>query len=569
MGVQGLNFPQFVYERPDTAAMTEAFDSALAQFESANDLPAAEAAIQAMYDLRSQFTTMYNLCMIRHTIDTRDAFYEQENNFFDTAAPQFEALTTRYYRALLDSAQRAELEAKWGQQLFAIAELSLKTFRPEVLEDLQEENRLSSEYTKLKATAEIEFEEKTYNLSSIIVKEIDQDRSVRRRATAAKIDWFARHSAEMERIFDDLVKVRHRIARKLGFDNFVGLGYARMLRTDYTAEMVAVFRKQIEDHIVPLTTRLYKRQAQRLGLEQLAHYDEGLRFPEGNPQPQGEAEWIIEKAGKMYRELSPDTDAFFRFMRERKLMNLLAQDGKATGGYCTYIDAYKAPFIFSNFNGTSGDIDVLTHEAGHAFQVYSSRHVGISEYNWPTYEACEIHSMSMEFFTWPWMEEFFGEATERYRFGHLSGALSFLPYGVAVDEFQHWVYEHPEASPAERNAAWRDLEKRYLPHRDYEGNAYLEAGGYWQKQNHIFSSPFYYIDYTLAQICAFQFWLRDRQDHDAAWADYVKLCRAGGSRSFLRLVELAGLRSPFDPAAVREVVAEVDRYLDEVDDAQI
>ena len=112
---------------------------------------------------------------------------------------------------------------------------------------------------------------------------------------------------------------------------------------------------------------------------------------------------------------------------------------------------------------------MLTHEAGHAFQVYSSRDLSISEYNWPTYEACEIHSMSMEFFTWPWMAKFFKEAVDQYRFGHLSGAIYFLPYGVAVDEFQHFVYANPEATPAERNHAWREIEKKYLPQREYEG----------------------------------------------------------------------------------------------------
>jgi M3 family oligoendopeptidase len=256
-------------------------------------------------------------------------------------------------------------------------------------------------------------------------------------------------------------------------------------------------------------------------------------------------------------------------MLENNLLDLVSKKGKAGGGYCTYIENYKAPFIFSNFNGTSGDIDVLTHEAGHAFQVYESRHYEIPEYNWPTYEACEIHSMSMEFFTWPWMKLFFEEDAEKYYFSHLSSALLFLPYGVSVDEFQHFVYEHPESSPTERKAAWREIERKYLPHRDYEENDYLEHGGFWQRQAHIYNSPFYYIDYTLAQICALQFWKRSRENRQEAWGDYVHLCRQGGSKSFLQLVETANLTSPFADGCVKGVIDEVHAWLDEVDDTKL
>src|SRR5699024_4976318 len=320
--------------------------------------------------------------------------------------------------------------------------------------------------------------------------------------------------------------------------------YVRMNRIGYDANDVKNFRDQVRDEIVPLANDLYHRQAKRIGIDDLKYYDLPLNFLSGNATPKGSAQWIIEKGQKMYEELSPETAAFFTFMTTKQLMDLEAKKGKESGGYCTFIDNYESPFIFSNFNGTSGDIDVLTHEAGHAFQVYRSRHLGIPEYAFPTFEAAEIHSMSMEFFTWPWMEQFFEEDTEKYKFSHLSSSLQFLPYGVAVDEFQHVVYENPTMSPADRKAAWKDIEAIYLPHRDYDGHPYLEAGGFWQRQSHIYQSPFYYIDYTLAQICAFQFWVRMQENHKEAWKDYLHLCSLGGSKSFLELVEEANLRSP-------------------------
>jgi len=563
-----LVFEDFTYERPDMETFSNRFEALLQEFEEAGSAAAQKRIFSQLNDMRTELLTMYNLCHIRHTMDTQDEFYEAENDFFDQQMPSFQALVTRLYQVVLDSPFREELEKSWGAQFFRVAELSLKTFIPEILEDLREENRLSSEYIKLKATARIEFQGEEYNLSSIQKLEVNPDRQTRREAAEAKWDFYATHIEKTDHVYEQLVHTRHRIARKLGYDNFVQLGYDRLGRSDYGPEQVARFRREVKEHIVPAANALYERQRRRLGLEQLKYYDEEYRFPSGNPEPKGDPKWIITHAGTMYEELSSETKAFFNYMRNKHLMDLETRPGKATGGYCTYIGKYKSPFIFSNFNGTSGDIDVLTHEAGHAFQVYASRDFQINEYIWPTLEACEIHSMSMEFFTWPWMRLFFEEDTEKYRFAHLANALLFMPYGVAIDEFQHFVYENPDCSPAERRAAWRRIEGDYLPHRDYDGNAFLEDGGYWHKQTHVFSSPFYYIDYVLAQTCALQFWKRNTEDHQSAWSDYLTLCRAGGSRPFLDLVELSGLQSPFDPGVLQEVVGEAGSWLDRIDDAE-
>lgn len=562
-----MKFPDYQYQRPEMGDFTSRFELLLSQFEQADSFAKQNDCFSRVNEMRTEFMSMYNICYIRHTIDTEDKFYEAENSFFDREMPSYEGLNTKFYRLLLGSKFRKELEAKWGSQLFTIAELSLKTFKPAILEDMQEENRLSSEYVKLKASARIDFKGKEHNLSSIFVEETGPDRASRAAASTAKWAFFESNADSFDSIFNMLVKTRHGIARKLGFDNFIELGYARMLRSDYNAEMVARFREQIRQYVVPLATSLYERQRKRLGVDKLKFYDEEFRFASGNPAPKGDPKWIIKHADEMYTELSGETKEFFHFMQENQLMDLETKPSKATGGYCTYIGKFKAPYIFSNFNGTSGDIDVLTHEAGHAFQVYASRNIGINEYNWPTYEACEIHSMSMEFFTWPWMHLFFKTDTNKYKFAHLSNAICFLPYGVAVDEFQHFVYENPNASPKERNQAWKAIEHKYLPHRDYDGNQYLENGGFWQKQSHIYASPFYYIDYTLAQICAFQFWLKDQKNHKQAWADYLRLCQAGGSLSFLELVKLADLNSPFEDESIASVVKDIKTWLDSIDDS--
>ncbi|HEY2420314.1 MAG TPA: M3 family oligoendopeptidase [Neobacillus sp.] len=564
-----MSFETYTYQRPDLEEVKANFHVAIENFKNARSVEEQINAMQEVNKLRNGLSTMLNLCSIRHSIDTNDEFYKAEQDYMDEIEPEIEGLVTKYYQALVDSKFQSELKEKWGKQLFSLAEGQLKTFKPEIVPLLQQENRLSSEYTKLIASAKIDFEGEERTLAQLEPFTQVADRAMRKKANEAKFGFLAEHEEELDRLYDELVKVRTEIAQTLGYKNFVELGYYRMMRTDYNADMVAKFRQQVKDFIVPIASKLKVRQQGRIGVEQLKYFDENFIFKTGNAAPKGSPEWIINNGQKMYEDLSEETGAFFSFMQENNLMDLVAKKGKAGGGYCTYIEDYKAPFIFSNFNGTSGDIDVLTHEAGHAFQVFSSRHFEIPEYYWPTYEACEIHSMSMEFFTWPWMDLFFKEDTDKYKFSHLSDALLFLPYGVSVDEFQHWVYENPEATPRERKLQWREIEKKYLPHKDYDGNVYLEGGGFWQRQGHIYNSPFYYIDYTLAQICAFQFWKRSREDHKEAWADYVNLCKLGGSMSFTKLVEKANLISPFEEGCVQSVVGEIETWLNSVEDKKL
>ncbi|GAA0590360.1 M3 family oligoendopeptidase [Virgibacillus siamensis] len=494
-------FEEYTYKRPDMKDTKEKFNSLLSAFTNAASIKEQNKAIKAINDFRNTLSTLANLVYIRASIDTNDEFYQTERDFFDEVEPEIVEMNTIFYKELVKSPFRDALEEQWGPQLFQIADHEIKAFSPEVMELLQKENKLSSEYSKLVASAQVDFRGDTYTLAQLSPFAQHKDRSIRKKAVEASTGFFAENAEKFDDIYDQLVKTRHEIATTLGYKNFVELGYVRMLRIDYDSDMVEVFRKQVRESIVPFVTRLYKKQAERIGVEKLKYYDEAFQFPAGNATPKGNPEWIIANGKKMYRELSDETDQFFQYMMDRHLMDLEAKKGKEAGGYCTFVEDYQSPFIFSNFNGTSADIDVLTHEAGHAFQFYSSRNIGIPEYLMPTYEAAEIHSMSMEFFTWPWMELFFKEDTDKYKYSHLADGLQFLPYGVAVDEFQHLVYENPDWSPAERKQAWKRLEETYLPHRDYDGHPYLEAGGFWQRQGHIYDVPFYYIDYTLAQIC--------------------------------------------------------------------
>ena len=561
-----MKFSEYAYERPNVARFEEEFNGLLATFREAKNADEQEAAMVAINKLRGALSTQETLVSIRHSVDTNDEFYKAEQDFFDETSPMFQKYSTEFYEALVSSPFRVELEKKYGKQLFQIAELTIKTFSPDIIGDLQQENKLTTEYSKLIASAKIFFEGEERTLSQLAPFMRSTDRSMRKRAEEARTAFLSEHEEQLDRIYDELVKVRTKMAKKLGFPSFVEMGYARMNRTDYNADMVSSFRKQVLEEIVPVATKLKERQRERVGVDELYYYDENIVFPSGNAAPKGNPEWIVQNGKKMYDELAPEMSEFFNYMLDHELMDLVSKKGKQSGGYCTFIYDYKSPFIFSNFNGTSDDIDVLTHEAGHAFQVYQSRNYEVPEYLFPTYEAAEIHSMSMEFLTWPWMNLFFENEVEKYKFDHLSSALLFIPYGVSVDEFQHYVYSNPDATPAERKQAWREIERKYLPHRNYESNLYFDQGGFWQKQAHIYQSPFYYIDYTLAQICAFQFWKQSREDYQAAWTNYLHLCKLGGSLSFTKLVEEAGLISPFKDGCVTSVITSIEEYLNSIDD---
>ena len=564
-----MKFNDYKYEKINIDETKEKFSNLIKSFSDAENLEEQTKYMDEIIKLRNHIETMETLVSIRHSIDTTDEFYDKENEYVDEISPILFGFISEFYKALVNSKFRADLEKKYGKFLFDLAENTLKTFNEEIIPDLQEENRLSSKYSKLIASAKIQFDGEEKNLSEMVPYTQSKDRNVRIEASKKVAHFFKENKDKFDKIYDGLVKVRTTIAQKLGYKNYVELGYARLSRLEYDSEMVASYRKQVLENIVPLHTELRQRQAKRLGLDKLKFYDEPIKFNSGNADPHGDPEWILNHGKTMYNELSKETAEFFSFMTEKNLLDLLSKKGKMSGGYCTYIPEYKSPYIFANFNGTSHDVDVLTHEAGHAFQVYQSRGYEIPEYLWPTYEACEIHSMSMEFLTWPWMDLFFENDAEKYKFIHLSEALLFIPYGVTVDEFQHWVYENPNATPDDRRAKWLEIEKKYLPTRDYGEVDDLKEGIFWFRQGHIFNSPFYYIDYTLAQVCAFQFWIKSQENREKAWDEYLSLCKLGGSKPFFELMKAANLKNPFDQGTIASVIPKIREFLESIDDMKL
>ena len=558
-----MKFKEMQYTRPDLAEVIARMQEITNQLKEAKSFEEADKAFLAFDKETRHIETMGTLSSIRHSIDTRDKFYDAEDTWWNNTMPQLQEYQQQWIEALLVSPFRSAFEEKYGSLIFVNAEIAKKAFSPEIIPEMQKENELTQSYDKLIASAQIPFEGGVYTISQMSPFKNDSDDARRLAAWKAEGQWYKDHQAELDRIYDELVKLRDAMGKKLGYEGYTTLGYYRMSRNCYTKEDVAAFRKAVVKYVVPVADEIYRRQAERIGKTYpMSFADNILEFRSGNPKPQGTPDDIVKAGTKFYDELSPETSRFFHTMLDGELMDLLSTEGKRAGGYCTSIPDYEVPFIFANFNGTQGDVEVITHEAGHAFAAWYNRDRVPMETVWPSMEGCEVHSMSMEFFGEGWADDFFGKDARKFLYSHLAGALTFIPYGTMVDHFQHIVYEKPEMTPAQRHAAWKELLGIYMPWVKLDGEIpFYSDGEGWQRQLHIYDSPFYYIDYCLAQTVSLQFWALLQEDRKTAWERYMAYTKQGGSRTFTELLAHAGLESPFDDACLRGVCEKAEKYL--------
>ena len=562
-----MKFSEMPYTRPDPDEVKKELSELTGRLKNAGSYEEARAVFLEKEEKEKAVDTMGTLAFVRHSIDTRDEFYDKEIEFWDEVGPEFEEYEQEWLSAMLESPFRKDFEQEYGDLLFLNAEIDRKTFAPEIIEDMQKENELVTEYDKLIASAQIPFEGGVYTLSQLEPFQTDADDSRRLAAWKAKGQWFKDNQPQLDRIYAELVRLRDGMGRKLGYGGYTQLGYYRMERNCWTKEDIEKFRAAVQKYLVPVADSIMREQAKRLGITYpLSFADAALSFRSGNPRPVGTPDDILAQGRKFYDDLSPETSEFFRTMLDCGLMDVLSTEGKEGGGYCTDFLLYEVPFIFANFNGTKGDVEVVTHEAGHAFAYWMNRKRIPTEYTDPSAEACEVHSMSMEFFGWKNADGFFGPDAQKFKYSHLSDALTFIPYGTMVDHFQHIVYEKPEMTPAERHAEWKRLLGIYMPWIRLDGEIpFFSEGKGWQRQSHIYESPFYYIDYCLAQTVSLEFWAMIRKDPDDAWKHYMAYTRQGGSCTFTDLLKNAGLVTPFDEACLREVCGAATEWLGSLD----
>ena len=552
-----MKFSEYKYERLDFEKINTKIVSLVNNMAECKSFEAFDNNIVEINKIRNHVESMKTLASINYSINTHDESISIENKYWDEYGPEYKKIDKIFYEAIVNSDFKEEIENKYGRHFYKLVEFSLKEFSEEIVEDLKIENKLCSEYTKLLASAKILYDGKYNNLSQMNKYMLSDNREERKKASERFYNYFESIEDKFNSVFEELVKVRNRMAKKLGYDDFVELGYLRMKRTEYTEKDVDKFRKEVREKWIPLVDEFNKQKKERLNIDELKYYDDDVEYPGWNMEPVTDYDETLEAASKMYHELSKETGEFFDFMIENGFMDLETKESKGFGGYCTYIPEIKAPFIFSNFNKTFDDVDTLTHEAGHAFQLYMSRNIDMPEINFPTLDCCEIHSMTMELLTWPWMKLFFKDDEEKFKRTHMATIVRLIPYCMIVDEFQHIIYKNPKLTPEERNSEWRRLEKIYTPWKNYDGNKFLEKGCWWFKQGHIFKNPFYYIDYALAEVCALQIWSNMEENYDEVLENYMEICRDAGKRSFVETVNAGNLKSPFEEGCLDNIIGKI------------
>lgn len=557
-----MKFSEMPYVRPDMDKVKAELNACAEKIRTADSVETQIAAFDEASELSKDLMTTGSIAYVRNTINTADKYYDAEREFFDQAGPELEESLQAINIALLDSPYRKELEAHYGSLLFKNLEISRRSFKPELIPLMQEESKLEAQYQKLYAGLTVEFDGQTMPLPMLGKFKESPDRAVRRAAFEAEGKVFDANREELDEIYDKLVKNRNAQGRLLGYDNYIQLGYDRLGRNCYGAKELQEFRDQIATDLVPIIAEVKEAQRKRIGVDRLCIYDDKFRFSDGNAKPEGTAEEILAAGKAMYQDLSPETREFIEAMFDGGMFDVLSRDGKAPGGYCTSFPTYKMPFIFSNFNGTSDDVDVLTHEAGHAFAFYRAMHSDINpNLQEPTIEACECHSMSMEFLTQDYHKNFFGKNTAKYELAHCEDSLDFIPYGCMIDEFQHRMYENENLTPEERNAVWEELEHKYRPWLDMDNLPFYGRYSHWQWKLHVYLHPLYYIDYCMAQTVAFQLWTLSLKDKEAAWKKYLAFVDAAGTKTFAELCHSAGLRVPYEQGTIRDIGAGIRDWL--------
>jgi len=554
--MKDFTFSQLEYVRPDYDKLEAECKKMVEDIKNARTYGDIKEVLEKREKLYSSVSTMTTIAYIRNTLDTTDEFYEKEVEYINNREAEAAVAMTEVSKALIECKFTDEINAEYGPEFLVKEKREVDKFKEELVPYMQQEAKLTLRYQKIMATAQIEFDGKTLNLYGIQKYFEHPDRNVRKAAFKAYSDFYHSHEEELEQIFDELVKIRNEMGRALGYENYIPLAYMQQQRSDYGQKEVAAFREQVLKEIVPLCEELYRAQAKRIGVDKLRVYDEKFIFPDGNAIPAGDDEYLVNEARKMYHEMSLETGEFIDFMIKHELMDLKNKPNKASTGYMTFLSDYKAPYVFSCFNQTIFDIQVLTHELGHAFAGYMAmREQNTLNYYSVSTDIAEIHSMAMEQFSYPYAEWFFGKDADKFRHAHLQEAITFVPFGVAVDEFQHIMYANPDLTPKERTLEWHKLEKKYMPWRDYDGDEFMERGGYWYHKLHIFLYPFYYINYTLTTMGAMELKKRYAENKEQAWKDYLALCKAGGSTNYLSLLKLANLSVPFEEGSVAKAIS--------------
>ncbi len=466
------------------------------------------------------------------------------------------------------NALHKKLPAKRWMVFTRGVEMEIKLFRPENIPLQVEDAKLSQRYQKITGSMMVTIEGKEMTLQQAGRYLEKTDRAIRQEAWETIAKRRAQDREELESIFDEMVKLRTRIAKNAGFKNYRDFMFKAKHRFDYAPDDCKTFHKAVADHVVPLARALQKRRKQVMGVDTLRPWDASVDMKSREPlKPFEDVKVMVDKCFKIFKKIDPQLAKDFDILRKKNLLDLESRKGKAPGGYQCALEEARLPFIFMNAVGLHRDVETMLHEAGHAFHSLAAREEPLLYYRSAPLEFCEVASMSMELLAAPHLTEFYTPAdADRARRTHLENIIGLLPWITIIDAFQHWIYTHPDHSRDERKAEWLKLQKKFGGIEDWTG--YESAREYmWHRQGHLYGSPFYYIEYGIAQLGALQLWLNSKKSVANAVKNYREALALGGSRPLPELFKAAKIKFDFSSKTIEPLAKAITKELASLENA--
>tara|TARA_Y100000746_G_scaffold224819_2_gene227793 strand:+ start:824 stop:2506 length:1683 start_codon:yes stop_codon:yes gene_type:complete len=500
------------------------------------------------------------------TCDTENEEVKQAYlDFVEQVQPELAKVGDSLNRKLAESPYADELDSVEYNVLLRDTRMGIAIFREENIALGTELTKLGQRYNEICGAMTVQFDGEERTMQQMGKYLQVNDREVRESAYRAVGERRFQDAEEIDELYDKMIALRHQVAQNAGYENFRDYAFDSKRRFDYTPTDCEAFQTAIEQICVPLMREIDGERRDALGLKALRMWDMGHDVQGRNPlQPFTEVEEMVAGTSRMFHRLSSELGEFFDSLRDGTSLDLDSRKGKAPGGYQLQRDHSRKPFIFMNATGLQRDLETMVHEAGHAFHSIYADEIPLVDYRSAPIEFCEVAAMSMELLTHDFLDEFYSsdDANRAVR-EHLEGIVSILAWIATIDAFQHWIYTNPGHSKEDRHQQWLNLGDRFGSILDWTGFEDWRKVG-WQRQLHLFSYPFYYIEYGIAQLGALQLWLQYQKNPQTALDNYAKSMRLGGSRPLPELFEAGEMSFDLGNSTVQGLIDAVRAELDEL-----
>lgn len=538
-----------------------------------------ERPIQSVEDLeawlkdRSHLLEQIEEALSGHYIDfqchnTSEAAKKAFENDQEHIQPLIKKYQALYDQKFYESSFKKDLDSDFYALFIKKKENAIALFNEFNLQLEVEEDRFATNYFEITGslTADWNGEEKT--LSELRKYTQDPDRAIREKATTLQFEVLLSVKDELQIIMDKLMKIREKKAENSGLDNYRDYMFKKYERFDYTPEDCKELAHAIRKYVVPLKDKILQKHQAELNVENYRPWDlSGVPTDKKPLEPFQKVNELIEGVSDILGQLDPRFSELIDTMNQSGMLDLETRKGKSPGGFCSNLPETELSFIFNNASNTQDAVVTLLHEMGHCIHNDSKKQLSLMEYKETPMESSELASMSMELLTMDQWQRFYSDDDDlkRARREQLEGIIGFLPSGMIIDLFQHWLYENPTHTEKERNDKYQELSRTFDSNVvDWTGLEEWEQN-HWMFVLHIFEVPLYYVEYVIAQLGAIQMYKQYKENPDLALENYKKALSLGSSTSLPEVYEAAGIRFDFSEGMIQSLMAFLEEELEALD----